>query len=44
MGDAPNVMMTDTRPQSLPRSATRSQPAPRTGWWLPVTALVAWLV
>jgi cobalamin synthase len=29
---------------SLGRSTVRAQPAKRTGWWIPVTALVAWLV
>ena len=29
---------------SLGRSTVRAQPATRTGWWIPVTAFVAWLV
>jgi len=36
------VMMTDRSLGSLARP-TRSKPATRTGWWLPITALVAWL-
>jgi hypothetical protein len=35
-------MMTDRSLGSLARP-TRSKPATRTGWWLPITALVAWL-
>ncbi len=35
-------MMTDT-PASIARSSAHSKPATRTGWWLPITALVAWL-
>ena len=38
-----DVMMTDTRPRSTGRSATRSKPVTRTGWWIPTTALVVWL-
>ena len=29
---------------SLGRSTVRAQPATRTGWWIAVTAFVAWLV
>jgi hypothetical protein len=29
---------------SLGRPAVRATPATRTGWWIPVTALVGWLV
>ena len=29
---------------SLGRSTVRAQPATRTGWWIPVTAFVGWLV
>jgi hypothetical protein len=29
---------------SLGRSTVRAHPATRTGWWIPVTAFVAWLV
>ena len=29
---------------SLGRSTVRAHPATRTGWWIPVTALSAWLV
>ena len=36
------VMMTDRSLGSLARP-THSKPATRTGWWLPITALVAWL-
>ena len=28
---------------SLGRSTVRAHPATRTGWWIPVTAFVAWL-
>lgn len=37
------VMMTDRPTGSIGRAATRSKPATRTGWWLPITALVGWL-
>ena len=35
-------MMTDSTSASLIRTR-RSKPATRTGWWLPITALVVWL-
>ena len=42
VGDALGVM-TNGSPAPLARSTSRSRPATRTGWWLPITALVAWL-
>ena len=48
-----SVMMTEktrattnhhTSNGSLGRSTVRAQPAPRTGWWIPITAFVGWLV
>lgn len=36
-------MMTDTSSASITRRPRRSKPATRTGWWIPVTALVVWL-
>jgi len=36
--------MTDPRLGSLDGPRSRPRPATRTGWWLPITALVAWLV
>jgi hypothetical protein len=36
-------MMTDTSSASIARPRRRSKPATRTGWWLPITALVVWL-
>ncbi len=37
------VAMTETRPGPSDPMALHPKPATRTGWWLPVTALVVWL-
>jgi len=37
-------MMTDPGLRPLDSSRSRARPATRTGWWLPITALVGWLV
>jgi hypothetical protein len=36
-------MMTDLNSRPVDRGRRVAQPAPRTGWWIPTTALVAWL-
>jgi hypothetical protein len=36
-------MMTDRNCRPVDRGSRYTQPAQRTGWWIPTTALVAWL-